>query len=191
MLKVAVDLDGVCFNFIEPSRAWILSEYDFDIFPPLEAGWTHPDRELCEKYIIESIKPVFAVGNLPVLEDANISLPYLNIVPGLEFIYLTSRHIMHKDMTERALISNGFPNHKIVFSSEKGKYCAKHGIDFIIEDQLKHVNKVLLDSPGTQVLLVDAIYNQEFEGHHRVKRVKNWGQISFSLMFPRRLRKDE
>ena len=186
MTKVAVDLDGVCFNFIEPSRTWILSEHDFDIFPPLEGGLSHPDRNKAEEYIIESIKPVFEIGNLPVLEDANISLNFLSLVPGLEFIYLTSRYYENKEMTKAALDDNGFPHHKIVFNNEKGKYCAKHGIDYIIEDQLKHVNKVLLDSPESQVLLVDAIYNQEFSGHRRVKRVTDWGQISFQLMFPRK-----
>lgn len=192
MLKVAVDIDGVCCNFIDEARSLILEKHNFDIFPPLEIGLDHKDYEQSEDYIDSVVYQVITTPTLKVIGDANISLQFLNKVPGIEFQYLTSRYFEHCTDTLAWLEHNDFPHpEKLTFCSDKGKYCAKHNIDYMVEDQLKYIEQILGDSPNTQVLLYDAIYNRQFDEHPRVKRVKNWAQVGFNLMFPKRLKEED
>lgn len=189
MLKVAIDLDGVCCNFIDAARSIILEKYNFDIFPPLEIGLDHKDYDQSEDYINLVTNQVISTPTLKVIENASISLQFLSKVPGIATQYLTARHIEHHKNTLTWLECNDFPHpERVVFDADKGKFCAKHNIDYMVEDQLVHVEEILRDSPNTQVLLYDVIYNRQFDGHPRVKRVKNWAQISFNLMFPKRLK---
>jgi uncharacterized HAD superfamily protein len=182
-MKIGIDIDEVIAEFLESFLDFYNLKYngnfkkeDFKDYKFEEILGGTPDKTN------ELIQEHGYCGEIRLVEGALAAVNELS--RKHELIVLTARHPMFKDKTEDFLAQH-FGNifSQILYTGEvfqkygttKSDLCRELGIDIIIEDN-KLFSKECAEK-GIRVLLFDKPWNQVYEEHKNINRVKNWKEI--------------
>ncbi len=189
--KIAVDLDDVSFNFMDP----FLSYYNFlsgtffrrkDMFSyRLEDVFKEPTEYVEEKLRQFYNSPFFR--NLPPLPGARSAFKFLKET-GHEIIIVTSRFDEYHQITDASLKENFFGRYSNIFYSSsrynprgksKAQICKEQGASVLVEDCLKYALEC--DSKGIPVFLMDNPWNQGILNGTLITRVRSWKEVLKNL----------
>ena len=185
--KIAVDLDDVSFNFMDPFLYFYnsISGTSFkrkDMFSyRLEDVFEEPTEQV-EKKLRQFYDSSF-FENLPTLQGARFAFKSIK-EKGDEIIIVTSRFEEYRGITNNALRENFSGNYSNIFYSfsrynpngkTKAEICEEQGASCMIEDCLKYAFEC--DSKGIPVFLMNNPWNQGNLEGTVITRVNNWKEI--------------
>lgn len=169
--NIAFDLDGVVYNLLSPLNAFMKGK-----------GLELIDNS---QYDLGKRYGVSKQEGLELLKEWGKTRPFLNMPlcerAKQEMIKLRNHNlyiITHRDWTEQGIEDtlkrvklDNLPvkPENIIFSKKKSDWAKKLKIDLFYEDSTINANYILSNSDA-KVILIDAPYNQDFEGN--VTRLK-------------------
>ena len=182
-MKIGIDIDEVIAEFLESFLEFYNLKYngnfkkeDFKDYKFEEILGGTPDKtaELIQEHGYD--------GEIRLVDGALEAVKELS--KKHELIILTARHPMFKDKTEKFLemhFGNIFS--QILYTGEafqkygttKSDLCKELDINIIIEDN-KLFSRECAEK-GIRVLLFDKPWNQIYEHHKNIIRVKDWKEI--------------
>jgi len=183
--KIGIDIDEVVVEFMEKylefhnrkNNTSLIIE-DLSNYHLWECG-VHNSKE-------ESINSVMEFQNSPFFDDITL---IEGAKSGIEFLskkysifFITSRPLELKEKTERFFYHN-FPmnNYNFIFSGEiyggktKSEICSEEGIKLMIEDNAEYAFSCA--KLGIRTFLFDKPWNNNYERHDNLIKVKNWKQL--------------
>ena len=183
--KIGIDIDEVVVEFMEKylefhnrkNNTSLIIE-DLSNYHLWECG-VHNSKE-------ESINSVMEFQNSPFFDDITL---IEGAKSGIEFLskkysifFITSRPLELKEKTERFFYNN-FPmnNYNFIFSGEiyggktKSEICSEEGIKLMIEDNAEYAFSCA--KLGIRTFLFDKPWNNNYERHDNLIKVKNWKQL--------------
>lgn len=181
--RYGVDLDGVCFNFVEPFSLWLkenlrINYHDSEI---VDYHWYNCIPGLSEQDFWDEFHKWGKAGNykeLELLPGAKEGVLWL-MENGLDVYFITARPEYAKEQTIHALERHfNLDKAKLVFSGCKnGKVqeVKDLGIDTIIEDA-PHNATLIAGHTNADVYLIDTSYNKDVK-HSKIYRVRHWDDI--------------
>lgn len=193
MTKLALDLDGVFFDFCTPYADLLIEVDGVDRLPE---GWRKdPEKhmptwfwerhygytkeveaEVWQKHILPSKDFWFKLKPLPYARETLAELNQLQ-KEGHEIYYLSHRHGETAMLqTQRSLYEHGIDYPSVILTGNKRDVIKALGIEFFVDDKLETVNE-LWDMVGKHFYLKDAPYNRE----GRLKEVKVIGSAKEAL----------
>jgi len=185
-LKIGIDLDDVVFDFI----SLVLKKYKeiFEkeiLFEEVSSFYFSRVFNLSQEKVDLFFKKILikeSVENLELCEFAKEII--LELSKNNKIFFITSR-VHAKDGTLESLNKNFSEiNFELIFSSNpyhknegksKGEICKELGINFMIEDDIKHCEECI--QKGIKVFLLDKPWNQKYLENEDIIRVKNWNEI--------------
>lgn len=183
-MKIGVDLDGVCYPFVQQYR----------YFKQNETGKAYPEVETWKFYeewgisldefledLRECSKAIFSHGTPPRLAATTLrSLLH----HGHEIVYCTHRPKEAEDVTRAWLDKWGFPRldkwgfpvaDGVIFTPDKNA----HGFDLIVDDCTDIL--VSAQKAGIEAVAFDQPWNQDWTG----PRVHTWGAFRNYVLTPK------
>ena len=187
--KIGIDIDDVLVHLVKHFYDFYNQKFkkdlnaenhfEYDFMGPFGISAEEAISLIKEFYFTEYF------DNLDLIEASVDSIHELS--KEHEIFFITSRHLDIKDKTEN-LLQKLFPTIKytLIFSGEfwqeaksKVEICEEVGVSIMIEDNESYA----LDcaKKGIKVFLLDKPWNQNYEGHENIMRVKDWKQIMEKL----------
>ena len=167
-MTLAIDLDGVCFNFNQAYHDklikvtgenkfptdWVPSSWDWDKaygYSNDEIALTW-DNIVADKLFWRKLKPI---------PEPNV-FTRLNVLSNEHAIYfLTNRlGVGCKQQTERALYEVGINFPTVIIAADKLPVLKSIKANFFIDDKLETMNQVQAGLKADHLYLIDAPYNQ-------------------------------
>ena len=173
-LKIGVDIDGVISNFVKNFKIIVKEQYDIDL--------KENDIYVHDLYLVLGISKSEAYNliikclsqNLELIDGAKTGM--IQLYKEHEIFILTARPKELNGLTEKWLIKNNIPYHKLLHLDEGNKHEAGLNLDVIIEDNL--VDVINLIDKTKMVLLYDHPWNRTLDVKGLIKRVYSWDEIN-------------
>lgn len=180
MIQIAIDLDGVCYNFIHTLREYLILKTGKprSAFPPEVTWWFFLNEweMTMDEYIHWTTigineNEIFWRG--PEIPDALWGVQELYRA-GYYIKFITARGSRKPDIAKKCeqatlfwLNSHGFPYDEVIVSSDKTNY----EFDLLIDDS--PTNQAECVASNRNVLIFEQPYNQDVVG----PRAKNWFEV--------------
>lgn len=184
-LKIAIDLDGVVYNFIDEFRDYLINHegYDPDDLPEEYTSWDYykvwglSDLEYWEKFFTAAHKS-HILTNGKVIPGAKEGLEKIKEL-GCEIVILTAREAVGTKTSETIrtntlnwLDANGIVFDELVISNEK----FNEDFDVLFDDGPHNIEAVILD--GRPAIFFDQPWNRSVPIYNRVY---GWDQLVESV----------
>lgn len=187
--KIGIDIDDVIVHLVKHFYDFYNQKFkkNLDVENHFEYNFMGPFG-VSEEEVISLIKEFYFTeyfDNLDLVEASVDSIHELS--KSYEIFFITSRHLDVKDKTEN-LLQKLFPNirYTLIFSGEfwqeaksKVEICEDVGVSIMIEDN--GIYALDCAKKGVQVFLLDKSWNQTYEKHNNILKVKNWNEIMEKL----------
>jgi len=189
---IAIDLDDVVAEFCPAFCEYANRNWGEGIHPEIYTedwvGMFGIDEAEWQKRSDQALKDVKLYGGLPVIEGAQRALGVLH--DKFDIVAVTSRHIAMKKTT-RAWLAKHFPGlvDDVHFlgayesvdgdssnQKTKSEICLKLGVDYLIDDQPKHVASVHQAGIGA-ILFGDYGWNRSVDVDAGVRRAVDWNKV--------------
>jgi len=177
-MRYGVDLDGVCFDFLNPFRICLNGAFDLKLeeHEITNYFWHKNTDGLTEKGFFEEFHKFGHEGgyrNLSLLPGTLDALERIENA-GHQIFYITNRPEYVREDTIAALEEHGFPFSKNLFfaNGDKSSLVNKLKIGVFIEDAA-HTIIDIANNTDAYVYCVDYPYNRNVE-HIMVERIKDW-----------------
>jgi len=177
-MRYGVDLDGVCFDFLNVFRERLNGAFDLNLQEhEITNYFWHKDTEgLTEDGFWEEFHKFGKNGgyrNLPLLEGTLDALERIEN-GGHKIFYITKRPGYARQDTIDALAEHGFPFSKNLFfvKEDKSSLVNKLNIGVFIEDSGSTIIDIA-DHTEAYVYCVDYPHNRKIE-HVKVERINDW-----------------
>lgn len=193
MVKVALDLDGVCADTSASLRRFICAELGLDIgtvplspdYFDLTSGYPEHLRgraaELARDAFAENAGDVYGnAPEMPYAAQVARTLAHFGMVAG----YVTRRpsHAAVATATQTWLARHRFPPAPIIHAEKgvpKSEFVTRLGARGMIEDSPTEALDLARD--GLQVALYDWEYNRDVRGAN-IRRGRNWSECASIVM---------
>jgi len=190
---IAIDLDDVVAGFCPAFCEYANKVWGEAIHPGVYTedwvGLFAIDGEEWQKRSDQVLQDAEFYEGLAVIDGAQEALGKLR--KDFDIVAVTSRHVAMKETTW-AWLEKHFPGlvrelhflgaYESIDSNSshhktKDEICLKLGVDYLIDDQPKHVASVHQAGVGA-ILFGDYSWNRAVEVDKGVKRAKDWGEVS-------------
>lgn len=161
---IAIDLDEVVFNFIDPYFAFLSKKYGKPILREMLTSYSARESGLIPEG--ETYPRLIDFGNeagfdsLPVLPGAIEGLQKL-MAKGHGFIFITNRLAPFKEQTKKALDAIGYGWAPLFISDDvdtKGRIIARLGeVKCLIDDSPSNINDTRKHAPYCETILMTRI----------------------------------
>lgn len=180
-MKIAIDLDGVCYNFNTAYHDKLIQVTGENRFP---TDWTatcwdwdkfygYTSQEISDTWG-EIIKDNLFWRKLDIIPEREV-FARLNVLSMKNDVYFLTNRIGHncKQQTERALYDAGINYPTVIIAADKVPILKAIKADFFADDKLETMNQVVTDFARIRshghAYLIDAPYNQT--GRHATLKV--------------------
>jgi len=177
-MRYGIDLDGVCFDFLNPFREHLNGKFDTNLKEEeITSYFWHENTDgFNEKEFFDEFHKFGKAGSyrtLPVLPGTLDALERL-VNAGHEIFYITNRPEYTRQDTIDALRENNFPSNKNLFFTKGNKSLIinKLGIGVFVEDSETVITEIA-DNTDVYIYCVDYPYNKDIE-RVNVERIKDW-----------------
>jgi len=182
---IGIDIDDVIVHLVKHFYEFYNKKFgkELNVENHFEYNFMGP-FSISEEEAISLIKEFYFTehfDNLDLIEASVDSIHELS--KDYEIFFITSRHLDIKDKTENFL-QKLFPNmgYTLIFSGEfwqeaksKVEICEDVGVSIMIEDN--EIYALDCAKKGIKVFLLDKPWNQNYEGHKNIMKVKGWKEI--------------
>lgn len=180
-----IDLDGVCFDFVNPFRLWLNEKLSIDIGPnEITSYYWHESRDdLSKKQFYEEFDRFGMEGHgyrdLALLDGAVEGLRAIHAA-GHDIYYITSRPLYALEDTKIALSNAGFPQqeHLHFAKGDKVPLLKEFNIDVFIDDSPTTVVN-LATNTRAQIYCRNYQFNEHLDDNDGkwFRRVDDWSQF--------------
>jgi len=180
------DLDGVVIDIWRVLEELFEQEYGVHIpYSCVSRYKIEECTELSEPQVEWAIDKALRRTDLPFYQDAVHHLRKWMRERG-EVVFVTSRGRAYTNETFLNLAEHfTVGKFKLYFSNgvSKAHYIDSLGVDFFVEDRVKHSIQIAEKCPGCSLLLMDRPWNRDWdEGYYEnVTRVKDWEEVIETL----------
>lgn len=174
MLKIAVDVDGVCANTVPLIIKYFNRRYrkKYKIKDIVYYEVEQMYGKNAQNYFEEIEKELYIKAR-PV--PCSVEVLWWFWQNGCEIVYLTLRKKHFKELTRNWLVYYNYPeSNNIITTTNKKEWLLNNRVDFVIEDN-PYIAEEL--STITTVILYDYPYNRRISNNNKIIRVKNWNNI--------------
>lgn len=173
-LKIGVDIDGVISNFVKNFKIIVKEQYNIDL--------KERDIHVHDLYLVLGISKNEAhnlilkclTQDLELIDGAKAGM--IQLCKEHEIFILTARPKELNGLTEKWLIKNNIPYHKLLHLDEGNKHKADLNLDIIIEDNLSDALNYI--DKTKMVLVYDHPWNKTLNVKGLIKRVYSWNEIN-------------
>lgn len=153
-MKIAVDLDGVVFNFSDQFQEFVMQRTGKQIPYKPQISWNWLNEYIDDETQLKLMNEFIYEGEflrLPLLEYARFYLYKIIYELGHEIIFITSRDYKAVADTFQALAKNGldFILHFSDKENTKAKICQELDVKLLIEDRDIYIDEAFNAGIGT------------------------------------------
>jgi uncharacterized HAD superfamily protein len=177
-MRYGIDLDGVCFDFLNPFRTRINNAFDWNIQQEeITSYYWYEGTDVTKEQFFSEFHKFGEEGgyrNLPLLPGTMDTLERI-VNDGNEIFYITNRPEYARQDTIDALEEHGFPFRKNLFFAhgDKSSLINKLNIGVFVEDSGRTIRDIVKNT-SAYTYCVDYAHNRDLEDHHNIERIKDW-----------------
>lgn len=180
-----IDLDGVCFDFLNAFRCWLNDALHIDIkeHEVTDYYWYKSSKDINEKQFWKEFDK-FGIGghgyrHLKLLEGAVEGLSAIDAA-GHDIFYITNRPPYAIEDTKISIAKAGFPQqHNLHFAKgDKAPLIKKFNIDVFIDDSPTTVARLAANTRA-QIYCRNYKFNEHLDDNDGkwFRRVNNWSEF--------------
>ena len=174
-MNIALDIDGVIFDFVSSFSKVLKEQYNFDLkYSDIYCHDITQVLALPKESVNDLLSETLQRNNFQLIERAYDAINYLN--EHHDVYIITGRDEKFRPLTEKLLSKHGIQYKELFFS----QYLKKHEIDIefdlFVEDSVEEA--VSLSQRVRQVLVYNHPWNEKsLNIENRFKRVFSWSEI--------------
>jgi 5'(3')-deoxyribonucleotidase len=167
-MKIGIDLDGVCYPFVDEFRNWIAEQRDYrgEHLPALQWNFFEDWGMTAKEFNAEMRMAHEHDALWRFAHPTEGTLAALAALPALghSIHIVTHRPDYAKATTERWLRDQGIPHRELIFAEDKTKW----GLDVLLDDAPHNIEQAR--AAGIRAITFDQPWNEHVTG----ERVKSW-----------------
>ncbi len=180
-----IDLDGVCFDFVNAFRLWLNNALNIDMKEEEVTSyyWYETSDDISKKQFFEEFDKFGMEGhgyrNLVLLDGTVAALNAIDAA-GHDIFYITNRPLYALEDTKMSIAKAGFPQQENLrfAKGDKAPLLRALNVDVFIDDSPKTVTQL---STGTraQIYCRNYAFNEHLDDNNGewFRRVDNWSQF--------------
>ncbi len=177
-MRYGIDLDGVCFDFLNPFRIHLNEKFGSDLEEEdiTEYNWyKNTDKFDKDDFFREFHKfgKAGAYRNFEIIPGAIDALEKI-VNAGHEIFYITNRPAYTKQDTVDIMEEHKLPHRENLFyaNGDKAPIVNDLNIDVFVDDSSRILGN-LVENTGVKIYCMHFTHNRDVE-HERITRIKDW-----------------
>lgn len=167
-MNIAIDLDGVCADFVKRFLEFTNIRYNHTDHPDMLEywdWWKSKDIQITEQEWMDAFEEFTRYRkwqSIEVIQGAVDALCILNTW-GFNIYYLTDRPKEARRATLKFLLKNGFPIDSVIFAKSRDKCRVAKSLDIEIGVDDKPDTVQSYHDAGIQPILIDCFHNRKYD----------------------------
>lgn len=179
-----IDLDGVCFDFLNAFRTWLNDKLDKSLEKEeITSYYWYEDTDITKKEFFREFDRFGMEGrgyrNLELLDGAVDGLNAIDAA-GHKIFYITNRPLYAIEDTKTALANAGFPQQENLYfaKGDKTPLVKEFNVDVFIDDSPRTISQLAANTRA-QIYCRNYKFNAHLDDNNGkwFRRVDNWEQF--------------